>query len=293
MNKLQLINCMMFLVVLCACNGSKTKQWTMERDSLIAINTSQRQVLDDMTSAVVEISNILDTINIQEGILFSQYDEDGRKYTRSQVVNNLKTFENILIEKRKRIDYLDSLMNKSDERMQRLSSLVNYLNKELDKKDSIIKVLKTDIQSKNYSIKTLNEKITSINANMEQLSDSLTVVADKSSEMEKIIKEQEGKLYAVYYIIGTKKELASKGVIEGGNWFKKAKVNQSAISLAQMADSRELSFVLIQGNKPNILTDMPTDSYNLVKMSDGNYKLEILDKTRFWSANKLLVIQIK
>lgn len=277
----------------CTGNSALTEQWAAERDSLVDINNHQRQVLGEMTSAIVEISNILDTINAQERILFSSHDIEGRRYTRKQVVENLRVFENILKEKRMRIHYLDSLMNKNDERIRQLSSLVNYLNSELDKKDSIIKALKTDVKNKNYNIKTLNERISSINEDMEQLTDSLTSVNEKSSDMENVIKKQEDELYAVYYIIGTKKELISKGVLTAGNLFKKSKVNASAISAATKTDSRNIASIDIHGEKPNVLTDIPSNCYRITKISNKYYKLEILNKQQFWSVSKLLIIQIK
>lgn len=277
-----------------ACNGNALKrQWEAERDSLVDINNHQRQVLDEMTYAIVEISNILDTINMQERILFSSHDIEGHRYTRKQVIENLRTFETILKEKRMRIHYLDSLMNKNDERIRQLSSLVTYLNSELDKKDSTIKSLKADLKYKNYNIQTLNEKITSISTDMEQLNDSLSSVNERTSDMENVIKKQEEELHTVYYIIGSKKELTAKGVLTGGGLFKKGRVNASSVSEAQKSDSRNLSVIMINGEKPNIITDIPSNSYRLIKLSGKSYKLEILDKKLFWSVSKLLVIQVK
>lgn len=286
---------LLILTVFSACNGNSSlkKQWEAERDSLMDINDHQRHVLNEMTSSIVEISNILDTINMQERILFSRYDPEGRRYTRKQVVENLRIFENILKEKRMQIHYLDSLMNKNDERMRQLSSLVNYLNTEIDKKVSIIKILRADVQSKNLNIKTLNEKITSINADVEQLTDSLSTVTEKSSDMKNVIEKQEEELYTVYYIIGTKKELISKGVLTNGGLFKKSKVNPSALYATLKADSRNLSSIMIQGDKPNILTNVPSHSYIMTKKSGQGYELKILDKKQFWSVNKLLIVQVK
>ena len=279
--------------MLYACSGGAEKRWEIERDSLMQINRNQYEVLNEMTSAIMEISNILDTINMQEHILFSRYDMEGRRYTRAQVVENLKTFEEILQEKRMRIHYLDSLMNKNDKRIRQLSSLVRYLNLELDKKDSIIQVLKADVQRKDLNIKTLNERIGTINADMAMLSDSLSVVNEKSSGMEDVIKQQEEELYAVYYIIGTKRELKAKKVLTDGGLFKRGKIDMTAVSVAEKADSRELSVIKIYGKKPSVLTELPEDSYSLIRISDEIYELKILDKKLFWSHGKLLVIQVK
>lgn len=279
---------LLIMTTISACNGNSAlkEQWKAERDSLMDINNHQRQVLDEMTSAIVEISNILDTINMQEKILFSRHDNEGRRYTRKQVVENLKIFENILREKRMRIHYLDSLMNKNDERIRQLSSLVSYLNTELDKKDSIIKVLRADVNLKNSNIKMLNETIHSINEDVVVLTDSLTLVNEN-------IKKQEEELHAVYYVIGNKKELTSKGVLTDGGFLKKSKINASAISATTKADYRDITSIEIQGEKPEVLTDIPTNSYRMIKISNKEHRIEILDKKLFWSVSKLLVIQVK
>lgn len=297
MRIVRLLNLLVLLIVFvfCACNGNSAQEekWILERDSLMNINNHQRQVLDEMTSAIVEISNILDTINRQERILVSSYDIEGRRYTRKQIVENLKTFENILKEKRMRIHFLDSLMNKNDERIRHLSSLVSYLNSELDKKDSVIQELREDVKRRNYSIISLNSELSSKKEDIELLSDSISVINKKSSGMEETIKRQEEELYAVYYIVGTKKELLSKNVISGGSLFKKSRINPSAISVSIKADARNLSFIDIYGEKPVVLSDVPVKLYRIVTVSTNYHKLEILDKKEFWNVCKLLVIQVK
>ena len=284
---------LLIAIALSSCGGGAAKKLEMERDSLRTINESQRQVLDEMTTAIAEISGILDTINQQERILFATHDVEGKRYTRSQVVENLRMFEDLLNDKRKQIHYLDSMMSKSDQRIRQLSSLVNYLNSELSKKDSIIKVLRADVQSKNFNIKNLNERITSISSDVNQLTDSLLTVNKKSENMAGIIKQQEEELYTVYYIIGTKKELNAKGVLSKGKLFKKGEINMDAVHAAEKSDSRELTTITIHGNKPKVLNNIPDDSYSLTEVSSEVYELKIRDVKQFWSGGKLLVIQIR
>lgn len=289
-NLVYLFFCAIILSVTLYSCGKKNEKWQKERDSLVTLNESQKQVLDELTTAIAEIANILDTINTQERILFSPYNAEGQRYTRSQVVENLKIFEDILYEKRKYIHYLDSLMDKNDQRIKHLSSLVNYLNIELSKKDSVIKTLRADIQSKDFNIQSLNKKINKITTDVELLSDSLIQISEKSSA---IIEQHETELYSVYYIIGTKKDLLSYGVLQDKGLLKKDKINFTATSKAIKADSRELSTITISGKRPKILNDIPMECYVISQISDLKYKLEIIDKKAFWSAGKMLVVQVK
>lgn len=282
------------VIVISSCNGSALqKKWEAERDSLVNINTQQKEVLDDMTSTIVEISNIIDTINMQERLLVSAFDLEGRRYTRKQIVENLKTFENILIEKRRQIHVLDSMMSKKNDQIKQLSNLISYLNGEIDKKDVTIQSLRAELASKNSNIRNLNEAITSLNADVETLNDSLSAVNEIASAQEETIKEKDDELNVVYYIIGTKKELTDKGVLTKGGLFKKSKVNANSLSAAHKSDARDLTSIIINGDKPSILTNIPSNSYKLNKVSDKMFRLEILDKDKFWSVSKLLIIQVK
>ena len=273
-----------------ACGGAENEKIIAERDSLLNVNAHQRKTLDEITSTIVEVSNILDTINVQERILFSPYDIEGRRYTRKQFVENIRIFENVLHENRIRINQLDSMLNKKDQRINKLSYMVRYLYTELDKKDSIIKKLKADVRYKNVNIKMLKNEILSINENMTQLEDSLS---KKSSDLEVVIEKQEQEIHTVYYIVDTKKNLIEKGVLSPRKLFKKSTVNYTSLDTAHKDDRRKLKRIEINGSKPTVLSNMPETSYKMVKCSDERYKLEILDMEQFWSMSKLLVVQIK
>ena len=249
---------------LTACGGSVKEKLLAERDSLLNVNDEQRKSLDEITSTIVEVSNILDTINMQERILFSPYGIEGRKNTRQQFVENIRIFENVLQENRMRINQIDSMLNKKDQRINKLSYLVNYLYAELDKKDSVIKKLKADVKYKNMNIRLLKDEILTINENMSQLEDSLT---KKSSEMEGAFEKQTKEFHTVFYVIDTKKNLINKGVLSGRKLFKKSKINYTALEVAQKEDKRKLKVIEIHGSKPDILSNMPASSYRLVKCS--------------------------
>lgn len=298
MERKELFYCCIFIFMSlffggCHRNKALLEQLGGERDSLIMVNEHQRVVLDDMTSMVVEITSILDTISAQERILMSKYDQEGRLYTRKQVIENLKLFEQTLIDKRNEIQRLDSIVSGNESQVQKLTSLIRYLNMEIEKKDSTIKVLRAEVEQKNYNIRQLNRKIDTMNSNIEQLSDSLSLVAQSKQEIENQMKQQEGDMYTVYYIVATRKELIANGIIEKNGMFK-SKVNMSAaIDLAERIDYRDIDVIEIYGHTPKIMTDVPSDSYLLNKLSDVKFELVITDKMRFWAANKMLIVQVK
>lgn len=279
------------LMTLGACHNQSAEEKLLisERDSLRSLNEHQQLVLNDMTFTIVEISNILDTINIQERILFSQYDEEGRRFTRHQLIEKIKNFESFLQEKKERIHYLDSLVNKSDDHIKKLSTLISYMNVEINKKDSIIQNLRSIIESKNYNINTLNRQLAEARSGMDLLSDSLSNLSKETQELDK----QVSRFNTAFYVIGTKKELSDQGILVGGGLLRKGKINYSAFTDSHKFDVRSLDYIDITGNDPKIMTPVMKDSYKLERLSKGKYKLHILDKESFWKTSKYLVIQVK
>ena len=61
MKKCVCLICLLISLSACKERGRTESQLLAERDSLMNLNDQQRKVLDDMTLAVVEFTNILDT----------------------------------------------------------------------------------------------------------------------------------------------------------------------------------------------------------------------------------------
>jgi len=94
-----------------------------------------------------------------------------------------------------------------------------------------------------------------------------------------------------YIKIGTKKELKKLNVPSSG-FLKKSKVNYSNIDVSQFKciDIRNTKSISLP-KKFKIMTNMPTDSYNIVSDEHKGNTLVISNTTRFWSISKILIIQ--
>lgn len=275
-------------------SGSKTN-WKDERDSILRVNLQQRQVLDEMTSTVVQIASGLDSITRQEKILTSRFDAEGRALSRKKMVENLKIFEDILIQKRVEIKRLDSLLTHKNSNMQKLYSLVAYLNEVLDKKNETIQILRSELHIKNVSIRRLSGQLSSLNSDLEELSDSISDLKEESHSQRQKIDNQEKALSLVYYVIGSRKNLSEKGILKSGGFLSKASINYSTLdkSVFNKDDLRTLKSIDIYGSSPKVLSSMPMDSYSIVSKDKHNSALYILDSQKFWSVSKYLIIQVK
>lgn len=107
-----------------------------ERDSLMQENEVRTQQLAELNSVLATIATGLDSIAIQENILFTNKGRDGVMLNRQQIAANLKSMADILARQRTKIKILqDSLANKnSSEGMERLQKVIEFLNLQVGRK---------------------------------------------------------------------------------------------------------------------------------------------------------------
>jgi DNA repair exonuclease SbcCD ATPase subunit len=266
-----------------ACNNSTEGQWLSEKDSIMNVNEQQRQVLDELTTSLVEVSACLDSIAVSEGLL--QSSEEGPVLTKKQMLENLATFKATLAENKAKLNDLEKKISSKDSQLAKLGKVVKYLNGELAAKEARIAELEKELTSANANISTLRNQMSS-------MSSTIGALQEENDAQREALVTQSASLNTGYYAIGTSKDLKAAGLISGGG-LKKKKVNYENFdqSLFVKVNTRNTTQMLIPSKKVKILTSVPSDSYALTR--DGNSTvLQILDVDRFWSVSKYLVIQI-
>lgn len=113
-----------------SCKNEKVdmSSYMQERDSIMQENKAKTQQLDELNSVLATIATGLDSIAIQENILFNNKGRDGVMLNRQQIAANLKGMADILARQRVKIKMLqDSLANKkSSQGVERLQKVVEF-----------------------------------------------------------------------------------------------------------------------------------------------------------------------
>lgn len=278
------------VLALCSCNGRgyDVSGLVAERDSALEASRRQQLELEDLHSFVAVISDGLDSIAAQEGVLLSNKTQDGYQLSRKQIRENLKTFGELLERQRLRIRQLeDNLKDRTDTSSTKLKTLIGFLNNQLEEKDKTIRSLQKELARKDTNISRLQSDIS-------ELKDSVTTLEEKAQIQEEALQTQDVMLNECYLKIGTRKQLQSENLLTGGLLSKK-KVNHSGIDLSKFTkvDIRQFREIRINGKNARILTAMPESSYQLTENRDGTCTLVITDPTAFWSISNYLIIQIK
>lgn len=274
-----------------SCKNERTdmNKYMVERDSIMQENKAKAQQLDELNNVIATIATGLDSIAIQEHILFTNKDRDGVLLNRQQIAANLKSMSEILARQRQKIQILqDSLATKkSSQGVERLQKVVEFLNQQLAEKDKVIQSLRADLNNSKKDITQLRASLSDMHtraSNAEQKTKVLTTALAKQDEA----------INECYVKIGTKKQLTAAGLLKGG-FLQKKKVSYENVDKSKFnaVDIRKFREIQLHSSNPKILTPQPSNrSFHFEDSGDGNCTLVITNPTLFWSVSNYLIIQL-
>ena len=262
MKKLFILVAVVATVSLYSCkDGAKTGEAVALTDSTIVDEPLVNQEVEDMVALINNVAGVLDSIQVQEKMLFKEQEGDSKE----QVLERLSAFKDLLARKQAQINQLSGA-NKSNK-----LAIAN-------EKTARIAKLEELVEKKDISISELRYDVNQLSAESEYLKDQNY--------------EQDKQLNAVYYIVAEKKELKELGLLEGGALSKK-RANYANIDQTKFIkkDMRGFETLVIESKSPKLITAKPESSYELTKNNDGTTTLKITDAKAFWAASPYLIIQ--
>lgn len=91
-----------------------------------------------------------------------------------------------------------------------------------------------------------------------------------------------------WYVYGTKKELEEQGIIIHSS------INKKSLNKEYFTEvDNERKEIKLYSQSAEVLSNHPSDSYELRQENNGNYKLCIINPESFWSSTKFLVVVVK
>lgn len=288
-----LVAALLSVLILISCNGGKDYEkqlLTLRLDSISRVNEQNMQDLAEVNAIINIISEELDSIAIMEDMIrFNTLGKEGRKPTKTEMRDRLQNFSKMLERQKQRISQLeDSLSLLNSSAVAKYRNLISLLNSQLTEKDNTINSLMAELNARNANISKLQSDIEVLTTEKEELS----AMAEQQQEA---LTAQDAYINEGYIRIGTKKELQNAGLITGGGFLSKAKVNNSNMdaSLFQKVDIRQITQLNIPAKSFKILTSMPESSYSIQSVSKESSILIIQNPTQFWSISRFLIIQTK
>lgn len=269
---------LLFALIASSCSNGNTKQEESNADSTVVVETLENNEVNQMMDLINSVSACLDSVQVQEKIIFSQLEGTQKE----KLMTQLASFKDLLARKQAQIDELTaknkSLSSSTKTTIKNLQSMIEYLNDQLADKCARIEQMEELMQKKDVKIDELRYNVSTLTSESEYLKDQNY--------------EQDKELNSRYYCVASKDELKQKGLLKGG-FMKKTKVDNNNVdkSLFKRVDGRYFKSLQIESKNPKILTGNPEASYTLVKNDDGTTTLNIIDEEKFWAVSNFLIIQ--
>ena len=281
------------LAVMPACQRTnQLEQEAMRQDSINAalqdsINTanaekdSLMQLMGDIADGMQQIKELEDIVSVNN---LNGETPDRKKQLRDDIV----LIQQSINKHKQRLADLERRLKQSTNYNTTMQKSIANLKAQLDDQQKTINGLTDQLAAAHIQIKNLNQSVDSLNT----VTKAVTREKEAAEQQSKQLTNEVDNLNTCYYVIGSKKELKARKIIETG-FLRKTKILEGDFEMSYFtkADRRTLTDIPLHSNKAQLMTNHPKDSYEIV--DHGNVKtLHITNANRFWEKSNFLVIKV-
>lgn len=274
-------------VLLGACSGNEKK--LAEDSAMIAglkMQYNEASTFNDSLLLLMgDIYSGLDSINQQEGLLYKTGGGEGVD-RREEIRRNLASIRQRLAANKALLEELQAKAKASGQQNAVLTKTIDQLKARIAEQDNRISQLNADLEQAQAQITDLTGQVAEGEKKVEEAN-----AATAEAEAQTVAAENEAN--KVYYAIGTNKELKKNGLLEkkflGATKVMQGDFNQNYFTVA---DKRNLPSIPTGSKKVKVLTNMPSDSYEIVGEKNEKKTLKITNPSKFWSLTPYLIIEV-
>jgi len=272
-----------------SCNQEKVKRLEAINDSLAQQGSMKEQSINEFLQAFNEIQYNLDSIKEREMIITEKTKgkTELKKSAKDQINYDINTIYQLLSDTKEKLANMKKRLGKANYQIAELEKLVDHLNKQIQQKDVEIETLRGELEKLNIKVVRLTQDVNNLKADNDVKNKIIEGQADE-------LKMKTEELYTGYYVFGSKKFLKENKIITSTGGFigigktKKLKSDFNDENFTKV-DVRSITEFAIPGSKFKMVTDHPTDSFEIIGEKE-NRVLHITDYEKFWKSSKYLVI---
>jgi uncharacterized coiled-coil protein SlyX len=280
------------LTVLSACSGSNGGSsegyGPTTSDSLQVALANQ----DSLLSILNDISDGMAQIKQMENLLSTGGLGAETPDQRQQIREDMAQIQEALNQRRQRLEQLESQLAASNSKNATLQKAIKSLKAQIADQEQTISGLRDQLASANIQIEGLNESVNRLGQEKDSISNVAATETSNRQAAERQATEATNAMNTCYYAIGTGKELKAHHLLESG-FLKSTKVlpNNFDASYFTVGDKRSLRTIPTGSKKAKVLTNQPSESYEIVEGANGMKIVKITNPTSFWVASNFLVIK--
>lgn len=285
MKRILLMAALVAPMAITSCNNAELQRLQEQNDSLRSAVTAGGIKIDDYFAAFNSIQENLNLIKEKEQII-SLKTSNGEvdEGSADQINEDILSIYELMLKNKQTIKDLNAKLQKVGLQNSEMAKTVKLLTSQIESKDKEINTLKDQLSKLNLDVESLNAQVDSLGSNLQSS-------IEQNEALTEVVASQDAALNTVNYVIGSKKELLAHGVVDKAGVFKGLKIGDSFDkNYFTQKDLRELTTIVLNVKKANILSSHPSSSYKLIQSGSMIERLEITDPVAFWERGKFLVI---
>ena len=265
----------------CGENTNAYKELQAKLDSVTRINDSYEADLAETDSLVANVLTNFQDISTAEKMIDVNPRGEMSQTQKERIKNNVTLINDKLRASTEALDALTQKLAAGGTENKRLRHTIAALKKDLEVQRQRIIALTEELQRKDLAIGALDSIVTTLGQDVERLNET-------TAKQASTLATQDKEMHTVRYCVGTKSDLKDFKLLQGGRLV----TDGADLSYFTTADQRKLSQTPLYSRDAKILTTHPASSYVLIADGEKNLTLNIKDHKAFWSASRMLVIQV-
>lgn len=265
----------------CGENTNAYKELQAKLDSVTRINDSYEADLAETDSLVANVLTNFQDISTAEKMIDVNPRGEMSQTQKERIKNNVTLINDKLRASTEALDALTQKLAAGGTENKRLRHTIAALKKDLEVQRQRIIALTEELQRKDLAIGALDSIVTTLGQDVERLNET-------TAKQASTLATQDKEMHTVRYCVGTKSDLKDFKLLQGGRVI----TDGADLSYFTTADQRKLSQIPLYSREAKILTTHPASSYVLIADGEKNLTLNIKDHKAFWSASRMLVIQV-
>lgn len=288
MKRTYLLIASLVLILAGACNKKAEQELLMQKalqDSVESALAAKNTEVEMLFQQLNEIEENLSVVTSKYADVSKIKDKTGEVNvdTRTKITSQIQDINDLLTEQKQKIDNLNAQLRKQKNTNKELTAFIEKLQTRISEQEEEIQLLTTELQKHKIVIENLNRNLDELNKKNQ----------DKDERILKIEEEKN----AAYYVIGERKELLEKGIINRKGGFlgigkRSVASSDSELKNYKKIDIRRVPEIELPGTKIKILTSHPSESYRLESDAKRPTRLVITNPSLFWQKSKFLVIEL-
>ncbi len=271
-----------------ACNKTGNSGAPTTSDSLqvaLANQDSLLVILNDITEGMTQIKQM-------ENLLSSGGMGAETPDQRRQIREDMMQIQQALEQRRQRLEELEKHLAASIQNNVSLQRAIKNLKTQIAQQESTIKTLEGQLADANVQIEGLNQTVTTLGEEKDSLTNAVNAETSARAEAERRATELADQMNTCYFALGTGKELKEHNLMSAG-FLRKTKVLPQNFDQGYFTkgDKRTLRTINLGSKKAKVMTNQPTDSYEIVEGANGVKILKITNPNRFWNQSNFLVVK--